>query len=1264
MAKILLETGDDNYRVSNDNSTIVAGVSGTQTVSVAAGIKGTKVDSTIEDVDFSGAMASYKFNTVNGSDLQITNAAGDIIATVTSAAANGGKELSFTDGSVKVASTLTDGAVVMSVGGKAINTTAATVTPDAANFDTEDKSTVTSTTDDTATGDTGTGYSLTKGLDNLVGDADNNTFTGSIDAGTSDLNTTSGIDTIDGGAGTDTFKLSSTQAVTTALLPTLTNVEQISVLGADNVTLDTTAITGITSLEVTKGLVTALTAAVTTDVTVSGVTDTIDIAGGKDVAVTAATTAKAIVIGQSGAGTTDAVGTITVTDTDNSGANVITVDGGTDVTVTATTIADASGLIKVGDTTQATGDVKVTQNLNGDGEATLTNSGKIEVEGGKTVDVTVNATTTAKTNTSDANITIAEVKVTGDSKTTDVTVTQNATATTNTAATVAQVDASSVVTFVAMAKGETTTVNGLTFTASKALTATEVASAFANLTNDDTQTVTGPTSNGYYTAASSTKDWVSGAASGATVTFTNATAGELADAMTVSDTAAAGDAAAVTTAGTAATGGDFATNAVVYGAVVVDDHATAAIKTITLDGFNLATLGAGASLDALTTLNIANNTVGTDALLTSTSTTLALNVNNITSTTSVVNVGASVNNLTIGATTKASTFDLTAAALKDLTINADVDLNIATNSTGYATTNLKTVDVNGTAKVDLGILTTAVLNSFDASGNTGGVTATIDTATASVGTITDYIFSAGKDVVSLAETAVNTKVTLGAGDDAVSLVTGTTALAAMIDAGTGTDTLAMVAANATTASATTTFEANMSNFEKLSLGQIATTVQDKIDLDNMDDISYVVTAGTADTAEVTVVTTVSTAASAATTGSISLVVGGVTYSVAAGETVNTVAVDTHDKALTALAFKIATDARVNTAVNATGDNSTITITSNTGFALDVGTIASTLDTTAITGTNAVTSSQLTLDNMLNDGTVELTAAGLGAVVIMDDATGTTDTLNIITGDVAGVNLGTVVANGVETLDVSTTDTFTDTIGATDGNGTAIADGKDDANSVATLNVSGDKATTVNVDGAGDLTLYTASSVLTTVNASTMTGALTYTTTTNSVTVTGGTAKDTLTAATDDVKLNGGAGDDTLAVSAGADRTILDGGAGSDTFAINGAAATSSTYANITSVSTGDVIDFAAATTFTAAEITLSAGATETTQALMDLAVNNLALNEMGWFQTGGNTFIVMDAANEGTAGFVDGEDMVVMITGLVDLSTASFNSTNGTLEIA
>jgi len=138
----------------------------------------------------------------------------------------------------------------------------------------------------------------------------------------------------------------------------------------------------------------------------------------------------------------------------------------------------------------------------------------------------------------------------------------------------------------------------------------------------------------------------------------------------------------------------------------------------------------------------------------------------------------------------------------------------------------------------------------------------------------------------------------------------------------------------------------------------------------------------------------------------------------------------------------------------------------------------------------------------------------------------------------------------------------------------------------------------------------------------------------------------------------------LAVSAGADRTILDGGAGSDTFAINGAAATSSTYANITSVSTGDVIDFAAATTFTAAEITLSAGATETTQALMDLAVNNLALNEMGWFQTGGNTFIVMDAANEGTAGFVDGEDMVVMITGLVDLSTASFNSTNGTLEIA
>lgn len=1162
-------------------------------------------------------------------------------------------------------------------------------------------------------------FMLTKGLDNLVGTDKNDTFVGSIDTAAApsnvELNTMSSIDRVNGGEGIDTLEVSAVSDIVTTDLATMTSIEQLEVLGGKGVDLDTTSIDGLTKVIVTKaGVASADTTNLTTlsgdalyvkasdeqSVDVSGATGNINIAGGKDVVVNDKTTNTTIDVGQSGAGNTNAAGTITVTDTDNSGANAITVNGGTDVTVTATTKANATGIISVGDTVQATGDVKVTQNLNSDGEATLTNSGKILVEGGKTVDVTVNATTTAKTNTSNSDITIGAITVIGDSKTTDVTVTQNKSVTTKTADTVAQVDAKSVVTFVAMAKGESTTVNGLTFTASKALTAAEVASAFANLTLADTQTPSGPTANGYFTGTSSTKNWVSGAADGATVTFTNATVADLAaPSMTVSDTTAVGTVTAVTTAGAAATGGNFATNDVVYGAVDIQDNATAAIKTVTIDGFASAKIGidaaaADSKLDALTTLNLANNTANGAVTVATDSTKLALGVNNITGT-SVVNLdhtglntdaitvktAATVADLTINATGKDSTFTLTAGAVKDLTINAAADLDISTAAaTNYATVNLKTVDVNGAGAVDLGVLTNAALNSFDASGNTGGVTAEINTATGSIGTITEYVFSAGNDDVELAEAAVNTKVSLGAGDDKITLDTGssTATVTKVIDGGAGTDTIHMDATDAVTNTSGVAFQELITGFEKLSIGAVGT--RSIVNLDNLDDINYVISNGTTAGVAIAETTTITPAVAFDAGNVFKVTVNGTEYSY------TTVASDDADKVVTGLKAAIIADK--NALVTATGTSTLVLNSKVAGNDLTI--------TTSATGANSPTLAQsaqtenvtaLTLQDMISGGTVELAAAG-NVLVNVKDATlaaNTTDTFNIITSDAygtgTGIDFGSVIANGVETLNVTTTNTFVDDLATTDasvvdGNGNKILDGKDDTISKATLSVVGDKATTVNVDGAGDLILTTLSTTLTKVDATNMTGALTYTTTVNSVTVNGGQGADKLTADADDVKLNGGAGNDTLTVNAGADRAILDGGAGTDTFVIAGAASTSSTYANILSVNTGDVIKFThdhdnddataaiAATAFKAAKVTLSAGATETTQALMDLAINNLALNEMGWFQTGGNTFIVMDAgSSNGTAGFVDGEDMAVMITGLVDLSTASFN-TAGTLEIA
>ncbi len=53
-------------------------------------------------------------------------------------------------------------------------------------------------------------------------------------------------------------------------------------------------------------------------------------------------------------------------------------------------------------------------------------------------------------------------------------------------------------------------------------------------------------------------------------------------------------------------------------------------------------------------------------------------------------------------------------------------------------------------------------------------------------------------------------------------------------------------------------------------------------------------------------------------------------------------------------------------------------------------------------------------------------------------------------------------------------------------------------------------------------------------------------------------------------------------------------------------------------------------------------------------------NEISWFQYGSNTYIV---ANDGTAGFAAG-DLLVKLTGLIDLTNATLNATTDYLTLA
>jgi S-layer protein len=288
---------------------------------------------------------------------------------------------------------------------------------------------------------------------------------------------------------------------------------------------------------------------------------------------------------------------------------------------------------------------------------------------------------------------------------------------------------------------------------------------------------------------------------------------------------------------------------------------------------------------------------------------------------------------------------------------------------------------------------------------------------------------------------------------------------------------------------------------------------------------------------------------------------------------------------------------------------------------------------------------LTLDKMANGGTVDYNdnAGGAGTIkVVMTDATGTADSLNVAIRNDGALNVGTLDVAGVESLTVNAVDSKTDVI---------------DTHVLSVLDAA---AKSIVVTGNANLNLTTNSAVLTSLDASAMTGALQAVTNgTVNETILGGSGDDVLVAAgkTADV-LNGGAGNDILVANAGLD--TLTGGAGKDQFRIQVASLNSSSYATITDFAAGDVIVMAGADSFAAAKVVQAD--TAVFQDYANAAMNSIGINDVAWFQYGGNTYIVMDAGLDSTT-FTNGEDFVVRLTGLVDLTGATFNDTSDTIAL-
>jgi S-layer protein len=308
-----------------------------------------------------------------------------------------------------------------------------------------------------------------------------------------------------------------------------------------------------------------------------------------------------------------------------------------------------------------------------------------------------------------------------------------------------------------------------------------------------------------------------------------------------------------------------------------------------------------------------------------------------------------------------------------------------------------------------------------------------------------------------------------------------------------------------------------------------------------------------------------------------------------------------------------------------------------------------------------------LDKMTSDATVVLTAAAASAAVadahtvnITDADTAPADVLNIVTQAATGVNLGMLVADDVETINVSVINTAVVPLVSTN-----------------TLILDGDTATEINIEGAGNLVLtltdgVTAGSVaVQSINASTMTGNLTATTlavSDGATTVTGGEGADMLAALGAGDILIGGAGNDTLnVIGVSASTTTLTGGEGIDTYDVSlFTAANPGAATTITDLEAGESIKFVSSATanFLTSAIDLIAEATFTeyvTEAASQANVAAGAANGIAWFEFNDNTFIVQE--NGGDGAFTDGTDIIVKLTGVVDLENSSFNDNNqGALE--
>ena len=278
------------------------------------------------------------------------------------------------------------------------------------------------------------------------------------------------------------------------------------------------------------------------------------------------------------------------------------------------------------------------------------------------------------------------------------------------------------------------------------------------------------------------------------------------------------------------------------------------------------------------------------------------------------------------------------------------------------------------------------------------------------------------------------------------------------------------------------------------------------------------------------------------------------------------------------------------------------------------------------------------------------AANVEALSIsLANDTGTNDTVNLAFAANEGFkNLKAINVANVENLLISTKDT--DTTAQTSQFSVNIADA-----AAKTITVSGDTGVALTLD----------STALTNVDASGLTGkgsagGFSYTSGALAAASTikgsaAGTNAIDFSASAGVVTYIGGTGSDII--TSGKGMNVITGGGGEDTFIFK-ASSNGNITTTITDANKGDTLTFLekGVETFTKAKIAL-AGTAVYQDYLNQAAADDGSTNgHIAWFQYGGDTYVVED--NSASASFVNGTDIVVKLSGLVDLSGATGDGTH------